>query len=205
MFEVCGHQFADLSEGDYGVALLNDCKYGYSCCGSTLCLSLLRAPKSPDPDCDMGVHTFKYGLYLHQGGTIHSGDVHRVASCFNAPVLKCEVPVHQSCDDARLRSPMSNHTASTSLVKICSQNCGLVIETVKLALNGQHIIIRFVEKSGTRGRAMVWFSFDVTLATATNLMEEPVPDASVFFEVVSPFELSLFYEPFKILTIRIPH
>ena len=56
MFEVCAQRYAVLSEGKYGVALLNDCKYGYSCRGSTLSLSLLRAPKAPDANCDMGNH-----------------------------------------------------------------------------------------------------------------------------------------------------
>ncbi|KAF9200680.1 Glycoside hydrolase, 38 vacuolar alpha mannosidase [Haplosporangium sp. Z 27] len=53
-FEVCGHKFADLSEHGYGVALLNDCKYGYSCHGNVMRLSLLRSPKAPDANCDMG-------------------------------------------------------------------------------------------------------------------------------------------------------
>lgn len=54
--QVAAQRFADLSEPGYGVALLNDCKYGYSCRGSTLCMSLLRAPKAPDAHCDMGEH-----------------------------------------------------------------------------------------------------------------------------------------------------
>ena len=53
-FEVCGHKFGDLSEHGYGVSLLNDCKYGYSCHGNTMRLSLLRSPKAPDANCDMG-------------------------------------------------------------------------------------------------------------------------------------------------------
>lgn len=53
-FEVCGHKFADLSEYGYGVALLNDCKYGYATHGNVMRLSLLRAPKAPDANCDIG-------------------------------------------------------------------------------------------------------------------------------------------------------
>ena len=55
-FEVCGHKFADLSEPGYGVALMNNCKYGYSCRGSVLCLSLLRAPKAPVSAVRRGVY-----------------------------------------------------------------------------------------------------------------------------------------------------
>jgi hypothetical protein len=59
-YEVCGQRFAALQEAGFGIALLNDCKYGYSCQDNTLSLSLLRSPKSPDGRCDMGVHFFKY-------------------------------------------------------------------------------------------------------------------------------------------------
>ncbi|KAF9403452.1 Glycoside hydrolase, 38 vacuolar alpha mannosidase, partial [Podila epigama] len=52
-FEVCGHKFADLSEHGYGVALLNDCKYGHSCHGNVMRLSLLRSGKAPDANSDI--------------------------------------------------------------------------------------------------------------------------------------------------------
>ena len=48
-FEVCGHRWADLSETGYGVALLNDSKYGYDIRGHVMRLSLLRAPSVPRP------------------------------------------------------------------------------------------------------------------------------------------------------------
>ena len=53
-FEVCGHRWADLSEPGYGVALLNESKYGYDILGHTIRLSLLRAPGFPDPEADQG-------------------------------------------------------------------------------------------------------------------------------------------------------
>jgi alpha-mannosidase len=57
-FEVCAHKFADLSEYGFGVALLNDSKYGYSIKGNVIRLSLLRAPKAPDLNCDIGTYQF---------------------------------------------------------------------------------------------------------------------------------------------------
>ncbi len=66
-FEVCAQRWADLSEAGYGVALLNDCKYGYDVRGHTLRLSLLRAPTAPDPLCDRGRHRFTYALLPHGG------------------------------------------------------------------------------------------------------------------------------------------
>ncbi|MDQ1517788.1 MAG: alpha-mannosidase, partial [Actinomycetota bacterium] len=66
-FEVCAQRWADLSEAGYGVALLNDSKYGYDVRGHTLRLSLLRAPTAPDPLCDRGRHRFTYALLPHDG------------------------------------------------------------------------------------------------------------------------------------------
>jgi alpha-mannosidase len=69
-FEVVGHRYADLSENDYGVALLNDCKYGYKVRGNVLDLNLLRSPHDPDPDADLGEHEFTYALLPHTGALI---------------------------------------------------------------------------------------------------------------------------------------
>ena len=66
-FEVCGHRWADLSEPGYGVALLNDCKYGYDIRGHIMRLSLLRGPGFPDPEADQGEHRFAYALLPHAG------------------------------------------------------------------------------------------------------------------------------------------
>ncbi|EQB78107.1 hypothetical protein CB1_000590075 [Camelus ferus] len=63
----------DLSEHGFGLALLNDCKYGASVQGSVLSLSLLRAPKSPDATVDMGRHEFTYALMPHEAVTSWSG------------------------------------------------------------------------------------------------------------------------------------
>jgi alpha-mannosidase len=84
-FEVCGHTYADVSEYGYGVAIINDCKYGYATSGNLMTLSLLRAPKSPDPDADMGIHRFSWAIYPHINTFIES-DVAEVAAAFNAPM-----------------------------------------------------------------------------------------------------------------------
>uniref|UniRef100_A0A8C5BU47 alpha-mannosidase n=1 Tax=Gadus morhua TaxID=8049 RepID=A0A8C5BU47_GADMO len=66
-FEVWGHKWADLSEHNFGVSLLNDCKYGYSIHKNLMALSLLRAPKAPDANADMGAHLFTYAIMPHAG------------------------------------------------------------------------------------------------------------------------------------------
>ena len=62
-FEVVGHKYADLSDHDHGVALLNDCKYGYMVHDNILDLNLLRSPSNPDPDADEGSHAFTYSVF----------------------------------------------------------------------------------------------------------------------------------------------
>src|SRR5256885_17260938 len=84
-YEVAGHRWADLSEHGFGAALLSDCKYGYSCYGNELRMSLLRAPKSLDPEADMGTHEFAYALMPHAGGWREAGVVAE-ALRFNVPV-----------------------------------------------------------------------------------------------------------------------
>ncbi len=66
-FETCAHKWVDLSEGDYGVSLLNDCKYGHDIHDNVMRITLLRSPTMPDPMADFGEHQFKYSLYPHDG------------------------------------------------------------------------------------------------------------------------------------------
>ena len=67
-FESCAHKWVDLSEGDYGVSLLNDCKYGYDIAENVLRLTALKGAMFPDPDADLGEHRFTYSLLPHTGG-----------------------------------------------------------------------------------------------------------------------------------------
>src|SRR5215211_327379 len=84
-FEVAAHRFADLSEPGYGVALLNDGKYGHSACGNVLGISLLRSPVHPDPFADEGEHHFTYSLFPHKGDWTGSG-VAQEAFTLNSPL-----------------------------------------------------------------------------------------------------------------------
>ncbi|MBZ0302528.1 MAG: alpha-mannosidase, partial [Anaerolineae bacterium] len=66
-FETAAQKWMDLSEGDYGVSLMNDCKYGHDVRGNVMRISLLRAPTNPDPEADQGEHRFAYSLLPHAG------------------------------------------------------------------------------------------------------------------------------------------
>ena len=84
-FEGSAHKFADYSEFGYGVAIINDCKYGYAAQGNVMTISLLRASTSPDGEADQGGHKFSFAVYPHTG-TYAESDVQVVAHAFNNPL-----------------------------------------------------------------------------------------------------------------------
>ena len=67
-FEVCNHKWSDLSETNFGMALLNDCKYGCGCKDKTLHLTLCKGGTHPDERGDHGIKYFSYGILPHKGG-----------------------------------------------------------------------------------------------------------------------------------------
>jgi alpha-mannosidase len=90
-FEVCAHKWADLSEGNYGVALLNDCKYGHDVRDNVLRLTLIKSAVRPDARADQGRHVFTYSLLPHQGDW-RQGDVDRAGYDLNMPLHAAALP-----------------------------------------------------------------------------------------------------------------
>ncbi len=132
-FEVAGHRFADLSQPDYGFAIVNDCKYGHAVYGNTMELDLLRSPTSPDPKADRHRHTFTYGYYPHTGDLVHS-DVLQTAHALNSP------PIVRRVRSAPGQPRVSHYRVDGGPV---------VIETVKRAENGRGTVLRLYEAAGT--------------------------------------------------------
>ncbi|EGY15831.1 alpha-mannosidase [Verticillium dahliae VdLs.17] len=89
-FEVCCHKFADLSEHKYGISIPNDSKYGFSTVGNVMCLSLLRSPKAPDGNADMGRHRIRWAMIPHRGGL--GAQTVRAAFNFNNPLRLVATP-----------------------------------------------------------------------------------------------------------------
>jgi alpha-mannosidase len=175
-YEVPGHRFADLSEHGFGAALLTDSKYGYSCLGNELRISLLRAPKSPDPNADMGSHAFAYALYPHPGGW-REGGVLDEAIRFNAPL--------------RRTRGIGASFASTDTP-------GLVVDTVKRADAGSGLVLRLYEPYGGRGTARVRLREPFARARLANALEEPFAEVEV-----DGSELVLPYRPHQVLTVLV--
>nr|MBA3844972.1 alpha-mannosidase [Actinomycetota bacterium] len=176
-YEVPGHRFADLSEHGFGATLLTDSKYGYSCYGNELRISLLRAPKSPDPDADLGTHTFAYALLPHAGGWREAGVV-AAGLRFNVPVRWCAT------------------APPVPLAAVDDPN--LVLDTVKRAEDSDALVLRLYEAHGARGRARVRLGIPFTEAITANLLED---DGEAL--VVEGDEVLMPYRPHQIVTLKI--
>lgn len=180
-FEVAAQKWADLSEGDYGVALLNDCKYGYDIRDNVIRLSLLKSATMPDPVADQGVHRMTYSLLPHLGDWRNG--VPEAAADLNDPAM--------------LRA-VEGGTGETAVRQLVSADRrAAVIETVKGAEDGNGIIVRLYENERTRGPVSVQFGFDVAAVRRCNLLEENETELQADGNRV---EIEL--KPYEIVTLR---
>ena len=186
-FETCAHKWVDLSEGNYGVSLLNDCKYGHDIHDHVIRLTLLRSPTMPDPTADFGEHQFKYSLYPHAGSW--SEETQREAYLLNDPII-----VYRS--KVQGEKPRGRISNLDSLISISSPN--VIIETVKRAEDGNGIIVRLYESRRQRGPVQLRAGFSVESAWETNLLEE---NESALRVENDSIQLDL--RPYQIMTIRL--
>ena len=180
-FEVCAHRWADLGEAGYGVALLNDCKYGYDILGSVMRLSLLRAPTHPDPTADRGRHRFTYALMPHPGDFREAGVI-TAAEDLNAPL--------------RLVRSSLPSGARRSLVEVDTPQ--VVVEAIKRAEDSEAVVMRLYEAWGGRCRARIRTTLPVKGAFLCDLLERERTVVEV-----NNGELELELGPFMILTLKL--
>ncbi len=184
-FEVPAQKWADLSEGKYGVSLLNDCKYGYDIRYNVIRITLLRSPIDPDPTADRGTHTFTYSLYPHSGDWI---DANTVMKGYELNVPLSAVMAMGSCEG----------TMPQRFSAFECFNKNVVIDTVKAAENGAGVIVRLYESSGTKTEARIKLGFAVNHVCECNLMEKNEGTVDVYDGIVE-----LVIKPFEIKTLRI--
>lgn len=178
-FEVPAHRWGDLSEPGFGVALLNDCKYGYRIHDNVIALSLLRAPKSPDALADMGTHEFGCALFAHRFSVDYS-DVIREAISFNVPLL--------------VRG--SEHHLRESFFEI--ENAELIVESLKKAEDSDDLIMRLYEPEGFRGTALLGLNLPVSRVALCTLLEEEIAELDLNEGIVE-----LAFTPFQVLTLKL--
>ncbi len=187
-FETCAHTWVDLSEDGFGVALLNDSKYGHDVSGHVIRLSLLRAPTWPDPLADRGQHRFAYALYPHAGKPT-SGGVIAEAHAFNSPLRV--VPIERTSGGS------VDVPARFSLLE--PDDDGVVISAIKAADDGDGTIVRLHEAFGGRRRVGLR-SPGTTRADRVDLLEAPMKAAPPHIE---DGEIDLELRPFELVTLRL--
>jgi alpha-mannosidase len=184
-FEVCAHRWVDLSEGGYGVALLNDGKYGHSLSHNTLGISLLKGAIAPAPDADVGMHRFTYSMLPHAGDW-REAEVTRRAYELNAPLFATNDEGRRTNDSRNPSSFVSTPTAN------------IVVETVKVAHDGDGLIVRLYEAHNQRGPASLVFGQPIASAVEVDLMEREVGAVEV-----SGNEARFQVRPFEVKTLRV--
>ncbi|KAI9778591.1 MAG: Glycoside hydrolase, 38 vacuolar alpha mannosidase [Geoglossum umbratile] len=195
-FEVCCHKWADLSENDYGVSILNDSKYGFATVGNVMRLSLLRAPKAPDADADMGRHHIRYAILPHRGPV--GSAVVRTAANFNNPMRFGYRPTD---------SPYPSLLNSINLTGSPS----LVLDTVKRGEDdedvsrgefakrkGRSIILRIYDSLGGKNRGVIKTTLPVKKAWKTNVLEDDLEEVKV-----EKGEIKIELRPFEVATFRL--
>ncbi|MFD0166941.1 alpha-mannosidase [Streptomyces decoyicus] len=190
-FEACAHRFVQLEEPGWGVALVNDATYGHDVTRTvredgdrgtttTVRLSLLRAPRFPDPETDQGLHRFRYALV--PGATI--GDAVREGHRINLPERR-----------------ISGAAAVAPLVTV--DNDAVVVTAVKLADDASgDVVVRLHEAYGGRAAVTLTTAFEPADALTTDLLERPAEDGPVLGRQGNTVRMRL--RPFQIVTVRLP-
>lgn len=179
-FESCGQKWMDLSEGHYGVSLLNDCKYGHSVKDSNMALTLIKSGIEPNPMTDYEEHFFTYALYPHAEGWRAAGTV-REAYMLNQPLLAVE---------------KGTKAGEYSFASVDKDN--VILETVKAAEDGNGIILRLYESENAKTKVCLTVNRDFERAYICNLLEETETEAAV-----SENRIQIPVKPYEIMTVRI--
>ena len=179
-FESCGQKWMDMSEGHYGVSMLNDCKYGHSALDGVMTLTLIKSGIEPNPTADQEEHTFTYALYPHAEGWRQAKTVQE-AMKLNQPALSAE----GGCAGDE-----------TSFVWIDKQN--VIIETVKEAEDGDGVIIRLYESENARTKAHISFEKPVASVESCDCVEKTKEKV---FVAGDGFDITI--KPYEIQTYRV--
>ncbi|MGD0083107.1 MAG: glycoside hydrolase family 38 C-terminal domain-containing protein [Acidimicrobiales bacterium] len=218
-FEVPAQRWADLSEPGGGVALLNDCKYGYDVRGSVIRLSLLRGPTWPDPDADKGFHRFSYALLPH-GGLAASlsapGSVVDEAEAFNLGLRVVTIPPNRThraaatpatggAEDLGTLPALPALPALLTLPERASivDVTGAMVSSVKRADGGGELVVRVWEPAGAHGAMELRLGAGglppVSAASRTDALERDLAVVAV----APDGRVALPLKPFELVTLKL--
>ncbi|MET9480281.1 glycoside hydrolase family 38 C-terminal domain-containing protein [Streptomyces sp. NPDC006638] len=184
-FELWAHRWVHVGERHWGAALLNDSTYGHDLgretrqdggTTTTVRLSLLRAPHSPDPQADRGRHLFSYALLA--GAGIEEAMAGGYA----------------------LNLPLRPATSGSAPI-IAVDNPDVVVESVKLADDrGGDVVVRLYEAVGGAARTTLSAAFPLAGAFCCDLLEHPERELTLAAEDTA---VPLRLRPFEIRTVRL--
>jgi alpha-mannosidase len=190
-FEVPSHQWFDLTDKDgrYGVAVLEDCKYGSDKpADNILRLTLLYTPGvrgsyREQAYQDLGRHEILYALYGHQGDW-RAADVNLQGDRLNQPLVVFRAASHIG-------------SAGKALSFLAVNNKDVVVSAVKKAETGDDVIVRVVEAKGKAAKGVeLAFAAPVAAAREVNGQEQDlgpaaVKDGKLVFDI-TPYRLKTF-------------
>jgi alpha-mannosidase len=179
-FEMPMHRWADLSEPDYGVSLINVGKYGYNVNGNVLGLSLLRSPVYPDPYADEGEHEFVYAIYPHRG-TWRNGTI-RAARYLHSPLRY-----------TRSGDP----TSHPSLLRI--HGGPVELGALKKAEDSNDIILRLYEPHGSRVNTTIETVGRLRSAALVNILE----NSPELLAIEKEHRVNLSLRPFQVISLKL--
>ena len=179
-FESCGQKWIDLSEGHYGVSLLNDCKYGHSVKDSDIALTLIKSGIEPNPVADQEEHVFTYALYPHAEGWRAAGTVTE-AYKVNQPLVA-----------------QTNTAAGEEYSFASVDRENVVLETIKRAEDKDGTILRLYESENAYTKAKLTVHSSFAKAYICNLLEETEYETTVEENVID-----VVLKPYEVVTVRI--
>jgi alpha-mannosidase len=192
-FEVCAHKWVDMADIGGGIALLNDCKYGYKIWDNTLDLCLLRSQNCPSEHGDQGKHQFTYSLFPHTKDVVQ-GNVIKEGYALNYPIDAVIINQQHSItgvamDNSYVKKEVQKIGNKTySPININSKN--ILVESWKKAEDTDGYILRLYEAGGQRTKAQITFC-GFQAEGLCNLLERPLMEcrgSSVEIEF-HPFEV----------------
>ncbi len=164
-FETYAHKWVDMSENGYGVAMLNNGKYGHGTEGSTLTLTLIKCATDPNPEADQGEHYFTYSIMPHSGDFREAG------------VINESYALNQPLYERAIEKQAGDLPETYSFVSVDKPNA--VITAVKRAEQGDGVIVRMYDAYDCRSNVTLTFPESFKRAYLCDLMENELSELKV--------------------------
>ena len=179
-FETVAQQWVDLSQRDYGVSLLNNCKYGHDIKDNVIRLTLLKSATHPDPVQDQGEQNFTYSLLPHTGDFVEGSTVKKAYE-LNQPLTYINGSIKED-----VKTKMFNFN-----------DAYILVDAIKKSEDEDMIVLRFHEYSGSKQNVKISSDYNIVAWQETNLMEKPLEDLR------NESEINLELTPYEIKTVMI--